>query len=144
MAARLRRHAALRALARTLRPGTPGVGRRLAAISRMLGATFRGEYDGRVRLLLIAVSGAYVVSPIDAVPEMIFAVFGLVDDAAVATYLVGALLDETERFLEWEKRRHSRRGPAVPRAPGRPGIAGSAPRTPGVGGGPALLCHPDE
>jgi hypothetical protein len=32
-------------------------------------------------------------------------VLGLVDDAAVAVWFAGALLDETERFLEWERRR---------------------------------------
>ena len=44
----------------------------------------------------------YIVSPIDAVPEAIFLVVGLIDDAFVATWLTGALLSETERFLEWE------------------------------------------
>jgi hypothetical protein len=32
-------------------------------------------------------------------------ILGLVDDAAVAVYFAGALLDETERFLEWERQR---------------------------------------
>jgi hypothetical protein len=30
---------------------------------------------------------------------------GLVDDAAVVVWLVGAVFDETERFLEWERQR---------------------------------------
>ena len=30
---------------------------------------------------------------------------GLIDDAAVAAWFAGALLDEAERFLAWEKDR---------------------------------------
>ena len=37
--------------------------------------------------------------------------FGLIDDAFVLTWLTGALLSETERFLEWEKTKG--RGPSV-------------------------------
>jgi uncharacterized protein DUF1232 len=101
----LRRRMAWTALLRVFKPGTPGLGRRLAAIPRMIGATMRGEYDGGGRLALMGLSAAYIISPIDAMPEAIFLVFGLLDDAAVAAYLAGALLDETERFLEWEKQR---------------------------------------
>lgn len=99
---RLRRRAALTALVRVFKPGTPGFGRRLAAIPRMVRATLRGEYDGRGRLALIALAGVYVLSPIDAVPEALLFLIGLVDDVAVVAYLTGALLDETERFLAWE------------------------------------------
>jgi uncharacterized membrane protein YkvA (DUF1232 family) len=93
------------ALLRVFKPGTPGVGRRLAAVPRMIGATMRGEYDGKSRLAMMTAASLYIVSPIDVVPEAIFLVFGLIDDAAVVTFLAGALLDETERFLEWERQR---------------------------------------
>ena len=93
------------ALLRVFRPGTPGLGRRLAAIPRMISATVRGEYDGRSRLAMMAAAGALIVSPIDVVPEAFFLVLGLVDDAAMVAWLAGALLDETERFLEWERQR---------------------------------------
>jgi hypothetical protein len=105
MAGVLRRRMAWTALLRVFKPGTPGVGRRLAAIPRMIGATMRGEYDGGGRLALMGLSAAYIISPIDAIPEAIFLVFGLIDDAAVVAWLAGALLDETERFLEWEEQR---------------------------------------
>ena len=105
MAAQLRRRMAMTALVRVFRPGTPGLGRRLASVPRMIMATVRGEYDGGGRLLLMTALSAYVVSPIDAGPEAVFMLFGLIDDAAVATYLAGALLDETERFLTWEDER---------------------------------------
>ncbi|MET7403654.1 DUF1232 domain-containing protein [Dactylosporangium sp. NPDC005572] len=103
----LKRHLAWTALLRVFKPGTPGVGRRLAAIPRMIKATFKREYDGGARLAMIAVAGAYIVSPIDAVPELFLLILGVVDDVAVAGYFAGALMDELERFLEWEKRRES-------------------------------------
>ncbi|NJC70266.1 DUF1232 domain-containing protein [Planosporangium thailandense] len=105
MAGLLRRRMAWTALLRVFKPGTPGLGRRLAAIPRMLGATLRGEYDGKGRLTMMTIAGLYILSPIDLVPEAIFLVLGLVDDAAVAAWFAGALLDETERFLEWERQR---------------------------------------
>jgi uncharacterized membrane protein YkvA (DUF1232 family) len=101
----LRRRMAWTALLRVFKPGTPGLGRRLAAIPRMMAATMRGEYDGKGRLAMMALAGVYIVSPIDLVPELVLFILGLVDDAAVAVYFAGALLDETERFLEWERQR---------------------------------------
>ena len=101
----LRRRTAWTALVRVFRPGTPGVGRRVAAIPRMIAATMRGEYDRMSRLAMLAISAVYIVSPIDVVPEGFLLLLGLVDDAAVATWFAGAVLDETERFLAWEKER---------------------------------------
>jgi uncharacterized membrane protein YkvA (DUF1232 family) len=105
MSSELRRRSAFTALLRTFKPGTPGLGRRLAAIPRLISASMRGEYDGRSRLAMMAVSAAYIISPIDLVPEGALLLVGLVDDAAVAAWFAGALMDETERFLEWEKQR---------------------------------------
>jgi uncharacterized membrane protein YkvA (DUF1232 family) len=111
MVARLRRRNAMIAFARAFKPGTPGLGRRVAVIPRMIRASLRGEYDGNMRLLLMALASVYIVSPIDAIPEAFFLIFGLIDDAFVVTWLMGALLSETERFLEWEKIKG--RGPSV-------------------------------
>jgi len=105
MAGTLRRRMAWNALLRAFKPGTPGLGVRLRAIPRMIGATLRGEYDGGSRLVMMVISVGYIVSPIDLVPEGLLLLIGLVDDAAVAAWLAGALLDETERFLEWERQR---------------------------------------
>jgi uncharacterized membrane protein YkvA (DUF1232 family) len=60
---------------------------------------------------MLAAAG-YLVSPIDLIPEGLFAFAGLVDDAAVAAWLAGALLDETNRFADWER--------MMPRAGGVP------------------------
>ena len=72
---------------------------------RMIRASLRGEYDGGARLFLMAAASLYIVSPLDAIPEMFVAFIGLIDDAFVVTWLTGDLLSETERFLEWEKTR---------------------------------------
>ncbi len=119
MVARLRRRNALMAFARAFKPGTPGVGMRVAAIPRMIRASLRGEYDGNLRLMLMAAASLYIVSPLDAVPEAVFLFVGLIDDAFVVSWLAGAILSETERFLEWEK--NQGRGPRV--------VAGQARRS---------------
>ena len=105
MATSLRRRAALLALFRAFKPGTPGLGRRIGAMPRMIRASMRGEYDGGTRLFAMAAAAVYIVSPIDLIPELFTLFIGLIDDAFVATWLAGALLSETERFLEWERRR---------------------------------------
>ncbi len=108
MAKTLKRTAAFTALARALMSGSrggPSLGRRLAVLPRMVRATARGEYDGGMRVAMMAAMTAYVVSPIDLVPEAALLVFGLADDAIMITWLAGTMLSETERFLEWEKER---------------------------------------
>ncbi|MEV6343522.1 YkvA family protein [Actinoplanes sp. NPDC051851] len=106
MARTLKRAAAFTALGRALMSGSKGgptLGKRVGAIPRMMKATAKGHYDGGMRLALMAAGAAYVISPIDAVPEAFLWVFGLVDDAVAVTWLAGAVLSETERFLEWER-----------------------------------------
>ena len=78
---------------------------------RMIRASLRGEYDGGARLFLMAAASLYILSPLDAIPELFTAFIGLIDDAFVVTWLTGALLSETERFLEWE--RLQGQGPSV-------------------------------
>ena len=95
---------ALMALFRLLRPGTPGIGERLSAVPRMIRATVRREYDGAGRLGMIALSILYLFSPLDFVADAVFLIVGVIGDAALITWVVGALMDETERFLEWERR----------------------------------------
>lgn len=108
MAARVKRIWALRALWDAVRgatrPGAPSAGARLAAVPRMVRMTLSGRYRDldRGRLALMAMALAYVLSPIDLMPEVLLTVFGLGDDALVASWLVGALLVESEAFLRWE------------------------------------------
>ncbi|AGZ39374.1 YkvA family protein [Actinoplanes friuliensis] len=104
----LQRTAAFTALAKALVSGSrggPSIGKRLAALPRMLKATAKGQYDGGLRVAMMAAATAYVVSPIDVIPEAMFLVFGLADDAVMITWLAGTVLAETQRFIEWEKQR---------------------------------------
>jgi uncharacterized membrane protein YkvA (DUF1232 family) len=143
MAGTLRRRMAWTALLRVFKPGTPGLGKRLAAIPRMISATMRGEYDGKGRLGMMAVAAMYIVSPIDFVPEALFLVFGLIDDAAVAAWFAGAVLDETERFLEWERQRaRTIPGYTVPGA--SPGHGARAYGPPPQYGRPGPHQHPHQ
>ena len=108
MAKTLKRTAAFTALARALMSGArggPSISKRLAALPRMLKATAKGEYDGGMRVAMMAAAAAYVVSPIDLIPEAFLLVIGLADDAVMIAWLAGTVLSETERFLNWEKQR---------------------------------------
>ena len=104
-----RRLVTFSAVARVLRdarrPGSPGLGERFAALPRLLRAAASRRYDGLAtgRLALMAVAVAYILSPVDLMPEALFWVFGVADDAAVAAWLAGAVLLETDRFLVWER-----------------------------------------
>jgi len=69
----------------------------------MLGDAWRGSYPhlGKGRLALFLLALAYLISPVDLVPEAFLTVFGLGDDAIVAMWLGGALLVEADRYLGW-------------------------------------------
>ena len=108
MAKTLKRAAAFSALTKALVSGArggPSLSKRIAAIPRMMKATTRGEYDGGMRLALMGAATAYVLSPIDVIPEAFLLIFGLADDALMVAWLAGSVLAETERFLEWERQR---------------------------------------
>ncbi|MBK8469788.1 MAG: DUF1232 domain-containing protein [Actinomycetales bacterium] len=93
------------ALRAATRPGGPSMRERFAAVPRMARAALRGDYPALTKGRLLAMLGAllYVVSPVDVVPEGLFAVFGLADDAMLVTWLAGALINDTESFLTWER-----------------------------------------
>jgi uncharacterized membrane protein YkvA (DUF1232 family) len=93
------------ALRTAMRPGSPGLGERFGSLPRLLRATVRGDYRGstRGRLFMMAAALAYVVSPIDVVPEAFLSVLGLADDAVVVSWLAAAFINETESYLRWER-----------------------------------------
>jgi len=96
-----------RALSSGHRPGSPGLGERVAALPRMVGDALSGRYAalGRGRLALLGLALAYLVSPVDLVPEAVVPLLGLADDGVVALWLAGAFIAETDRFLAWERSR---------------------------------------
>jgi uncharacterized membrane protein YkvA (DUF1232 family) len=103
------RLAAFRALWRVARaghqPGAPSAGERFRALPRLVGGAVRGNYPGlgRGRLALFALGLVYIVSPVDVMPELVLTLLGLGDDTVVALWLAGSFLDETERYLRWER-----------------------------------------
>jgi uncharacterized membrane protein YkvA (DUF1232 family) len=105
----MNRFGALRTIATAVRtavrPGSPGIGERLMSMPRLFAATFRGEYAGttRGRLLMVLGAVAYVLSPIDLIPELALSVFGLADDAVVVSWIAATVVNETESFLAWER-----------------------------------------
>jgi uncharacterized membrane protein YkvA (DUF1232 family) len=103
-----------RAVSQSRRPGAPGMADRLKALPRMLGGAASGRYPAlsRGRLGLIVLALAYLVSPIDLLPEVFLPLVGFADDGVIALWLGGAFLAETERYLDWERQQ-----PAVVDAP---------------------------
>lgn len=109
MAAPTRTTTAFVALARALRgahrAGEAGVGERLQAVPRLVGATLSGRYRGtsRGQLGWLAAAVVYTLAPVDLVPEALLGIFGLGDDALAVAWVAGRLLSESDRFLRWEQ-----------------------------------------
>ncbi|MBC3192928.1 DUF1232 domain-containing protein [Pseudonocardia sp. C8] len=95
----------VRALTRRGGPGAPGPVDRVRALPAMVRDAWRGSYPhlakGRMAMFLLAL--AYLVSPVDVVPEVFLTVLGLTDDAVVAMWLGGSLLVEADRYLGWRR-----------------------------------------
>jgi uncharacterized membrane protein YkvA (DUF1232 family) len=70
----------------------------------MVGDALSGRYAalGRSRLAMLGLALAYIVSPVDFVPEALVPLLGLADDGVVALWLAGAFLAETDRYLAWD------------------------------------------
>lgn len=93
----------VRALRSATRPGSPSLADRGRALPRFTRAALSGTYPGarRTALLMLA-AAAYIVSPVDALPEALLGPFGLLDDGFVIAWLAGTVLTSTEDFLAWE------------------------------------------
>lgn len=81
--------------------GSHGFFARLAAVPRMFRDTLTGDYKGlgRGRLFAMSLALAYLISPVDLLPEAILTIPGLVDDAAVAIWLLAAAMASTDDYL---------------------------------------------
>lgn len=129
------------------RPGAPSLGARAGAVPRMLRAFLAGEYRGITMGRLVAMAGAiaYVVAPVDLVPEALLLAFGLVDDALVLSWLAAALISSTDDYLAWEGIPAGSRPYAASPAPGTYGSVIPTPvarpdvqDAPGRGSAPGL------
>ncbi len=88
----------------TRRPGAPGLLRRLFSTPRLVVAVLRRRYPGLSRGKLLAftlLAAVYVVSPLDAIPDVI-PVLGWTDDSAVVLWFLTGLVRESGRYVEWE------------------------------------------
>ena len=85
------------------RPGSPGMMARIKAFPRMIGGSLRGEYGGlsKRKLALMGLGIVYIVSPIDLIPEFL-PLIGVTDDFGAFLWLMGSLLGESGRYLDWE------------------------------------------
>jgi uncharacterized membrane protein YkvA (DUF1232 family) len=83
--------------------GPLSFGQRVAALPGLVRDTLSGRYDGlgRGRLAMMGLALAYVVSPIDLVPEALLTIPGLVDDAAIAAWLIATLMGSTTAYRAW-------------------------------------------
>lgn len=101
-----------------MRPDGPGLAARLASVPRLVRSTLTGRYAGLTagRLALMAAAVAYIVSPLDLIPEGALLMLGTLDDAMVLSWLAAALVTETEAFLAWEDGAEVSRGAVVTEA----------------------------
>ena len=86
------------------RPGSASLQDRVLAVPRLVRAVLLGRYTGTsARTLVLSALGlVYVVSPVDLMPEGLFAALGLADDALVMAWVVSTLVNATEAYLQWE------------------------------------------
>ena len=90
------------------------------------GPRSRGEYTGvtKGRLALMLAAAGYIVSPLDLIPEAVFPVLGVADDALVLSWLASRFVEETETL----PRVGARPGRRLPYAGGSGSAAGIGAR----------------
>ena len=83
--------------------GPLSFGQRVASLPGLVRDTVSGRYDGlgRGRLAMIGVALVYIIAPIDLVPEALLTIPGLMDDAAVAAWLIATLMGATTAYRAW-------------------------------------------
>lgn len=93
------------ALRLATRPGGPSLWARFTALPRLVRATAKGAYKETPasQLALMVGAVAYLVMPIDFMPEALLGPFGLLDDAFVLAWLAGSVVQATEDYLGWER-----------------------------------------
>lgn len=118
--------------------GDVSVWKRAGAVPRMIGAKLRGRYPelSTAKLLGMLVLAAYIISPIDFVPELFIPLLGLADDVGVAVWLTTMALGESERFVKWERDVQAQQAFQEANGPGQAGADRNGPRR-DVSGQPA-------
>jgi uncharacterized membrane protein YkvA (DUF1232 family) len=110
-----------------LSEGPMSLGQRVACIPGLVRDTMNGSYAGlgRGRLTMMVVALVYIVSPVDVLPEALLTLPGMMDDAAVAAWLIASLMGATTAYQVW-----SGSGPA-------PTMATDGFSDPGASGSPS-------
>lgn len=82
--------------------GRHPLGQRVLAVLPMIWATVRRRWPGapKVRVFGGLAGVAYLLTPIDLMPEMFLGPFGIGDDLALAAASVAALLSAAEEYLD--------------------------------------------
>lgn len=81
--------------------GNNGFFTRAAAVPQMIRDTMAGQYDGlgKGRLFAMSLALAYLISPVDLIPEALLTLPGLVDDTAIAVWLLAVLVGSADDYL---------------------------------------------
>jgi uncharacterized membrane protein YkvA (DUF1232 family) len=103
MSRRRRKAAMATAAAAAMQEGPVELGSRFAALPGMVRDTLSGAYPGlsKQRLAMMLAALLYLVSPIDLVPEALLLIPGMLDDIAVAGWLVAATMGATTAYRSW-------------------------------------------
>ncbi len=90
--------------------------RRLGAVLPMLRDAFTGRWPGAPMARIIGglFGIAYVISPVDFIPEIILGPFGIADDLAMAAVAVAALLSSAEDYLDAQSASAPGSGEVIP------------------------------
>ncbi|GAA2441894.1 hypothetical protein GCM10010191_67720 [Actinomadura vinacea] len=88
----------------TLEADAPRMGERVRAVPRMLKSALRGQYKGLSfkTLGMLAVGLVYILSPLDAVPDVLVPL-GVADDTGVALWLATVLVRSAGDYVKWER-----------------------------------------
>ena len=86
------------ALRLATRPGGPSLWARVSALPRLVRATAKGAYQDTPasQLALMVGALAYLITPVDLMPEALLGPFGLLDDAFVLAWLAGSVVQATD------------------------------------------------
>jgi len=100
--------------------GRHPLGQRLLAIPPMIWATVRRRWPGapKVRVIGGMFGIAYLLTPIDLMPEIFLGPFGIGDDLALAAASVAALLSAAEEYLDMRDGTLAVQGSAAEVVPG--------------------------
>lgn len=83
-----------------------GFFRRIPDLFRMFNAWRKGIYKpGFFDLVLPIIGIAYIISPIDLIPGIVFPGIGALDDLLVLYLILPKLMKELDKFLNWENQK---------------------------------------